>query len=104
MLKNLNEILAKSIDRGGTTLLEHTQHVAWAIEAFAEKYQFDFDKTLAIKAAALHDLGKAHVHFQHKINSDEDYKSLMEKEEWNYAHRHELSSLGFLSVLSLIHI
>lgn len=98
MLKNLNEILAKSIDRGGTTLLEHTQHVAWAIEAFADKYQFDFDKTLAIKAAALHDLGKAHVHFQHKINSDEDYKSLMEKEEWNYAHRHELSSLGFLSV------
>ena len=98
MLKNLNEILAKSIDRGGTTLLEHTQHVAWAIEAFADKYQFDFDKTLAIKAATLHDLGKAHVHFQHKINSDEDYKSLMEKEVWNYAHRHELSSLGFLSV------
>lgn len=97
-MKPLNEILAKSIDRGGTTLLEHTQHVAWAIEVFAEKYPFDFDKKLAIKAAALHDLGKAHVHFQHKINSNEDYKSLMEKEEWNYIHRHELSSLGFLPV------
>jgi CRISPR-associated endonuclease/helicase Cas3 len=97
-MKSLNEILAKSIDRGGTTLLEHTQHVAWAIEVFAEKYQFNFDKELAIKAAALHDLGKAHVHFQHKINSEEDYKSLMEKEEWNYTHRHELSSLGFLPV------
>lgn len=97
-MKSLNEILAKSKDRGGTTLLEHTQHVAWAIEVFAERYQFNFDKTLAIKAAALHDLGKAHVHFQYKINSDEDYKSLMEKEEWNYTHRHELSSLGFLSL------
>lgn len=97
-MKPLDKILAKSEDRGGTTLLEHTQHVAWAIEVFAEKYQYDFDKTLAIKAAALHDLGKAHIHFQHKINSNEDYKSLMEKEEWNYTHRHELSSLGFLSV------
>ena len=97
-MKPLNQILAKSIDRGGTTLLEHTQHVVWAIEVFAAKYEFDFDTSLAIKAAALHDLGKAHVHFQHKINSTEDYKSLMEKEEWNYIHRHELSSLAFLSV------
>jgi CRISPR-associated endonuclease/helicase Cas3 len=97
-MKTLQDILAKSIDRGGTTLLEHTQHVAWAIEVFAEKYQFRFDKELAVKAAALHDLGKAHVHFQHKINGQVDYKSMMEKEEWNYTHRHELSSLGFLPV------
>jgi CRISPR-associated endonuclease/helicase Cas3 len=72
--------------------------VAWAIEVFAEKYQFDFDKELAIKAAALHDLGKAHIHFQHKISGKTDYKSMMEKDEWNYTHRHELSSLGFLPV------
>lgn len=97
-MKTLQDILAKSIDRGGTTLLEHTQHVAWAIEVFAEKYQFGFDKELAVKAAALHDLGKAHVHFQYKINGQVDYKSMMEKEEWNYTHRHELSSLGFLPV------
>ena len=97
-MKPLQDILAKSVDRGGTTLLEHTQHVAWAIEAFAEKYQFEFDKELAIKAAALHDLGKAHVHFQHKISGKADYKSMLEKEEWNYTHRHELSSLGFLPV------
>lgn len=97
-MKSLNKILAKSKDRGGTTLLQHTEHVAWAIEVFAEKYQFNFDKKLAIKAAALHDLGKAHTHFQHKINSEGDYQSLMEKEEWNYIHRHELSSLAFLSV------
>lgn len=95
-MKSLNEILAKSVDRGGTTLLEHTQHVAWAVEIFAEKYQFDFDINLAIKAAALHDLGKAHVHFQHKISENLSFQSLMEKDEWNYTHRHELSSMGFL--------
>lgn len=97
-MKRLNEILAKSVDRGGTTLLAHSQHVAYAIEVFAKKYQFPFDENLAIKAAALHDLGKAHVHFQHKISGKTDYKSLMEKDEWNYIHRHELSSLGFLPV------
>lgn len=94
----LDKILAKSEDRGGTTLLEHTQHVAWAIEVFAEKYQYDFDKELAIKAAALHDLGKAHSHFQHKISKNVSYQSLREKDEWNYTHRHELSSLGFLPI------
>ncbi|MEL7119925.1 MAG: CRISPR-associated helicase Cas3', partial [Bacteroidota bacterium] len=97
-MKPLNQILAKSIDRGGTTLLDHTQHVVWAIEVFAKKYQFDFDVELAKKAAILHDLGKAHVHFQNKISGDGNYKSMMEKDEWNYTHRHELSSLGFLPV------
>ncbi len=97
-MKPLNEILAKSKDRGGTTLLEHTQHVAWAIEVFAENYQYNFDKDLAVKAAALHDLGKAHSHFQQMITGEKVYKSLDEREEEDYIHRHELSSLGFLSV------
>ncbi len=97
-MKPLNKLLAKSEDKGGTTLLEHTKHVAKAIEVFAEKYQFNFDKNIAIKAAALHDLGKAHVHFQHKIEKNKSYKSMMEKDDWNYIHRHELSSLGFLSL------
>ena len=45
-------------------------------------------------------LGKAHIHFQHKISGKTDYKSMMEKDEWNYTHRHELSSLGFFACLS----
>jgi len=97
-VKLLNKILAKSIAKGGTTLLDHTSHVVMAIKVFAEKYHYDFNIDIAVKAAILHDLGKAHVHFQRKINSDEDYKCLLEKEEWNYIHRHELSSLGFLPV------
>lgn len=96
-MKKLDEILAKSVDRGGTTLLEHTQHVAWAIEVFARKYDYGFDERMAIKAAALHDLGKAHAHFQRKINGIES-TSLLEEAKWNYSHRHELSSLGFLPV------
>ena len=97
-MKHINEILAKSKEYGGTTLLEHTQHVAWAIEVFVEKFKHDFDKNLAVKAAVLHDLGKAHIHFQHKISGNVSYNSLMESEKWNYAHRHELSSLGFLPI------
>ncbi len=97
-MKPLQEILAKSADRGGTTLLDHTGHVVSAIKVFAEKYRFDFDKDIAIEAAVLHDLGKAHIHFQHKISRKNDYKSMMEEREWQYTHRHELSSLGFLPV------
>lgn len=96
-MKPLHDILAKSLDQGGTTLLDHTLHVAWAIELFAEKYQFDFDKNLAVKAAALHDLGKAHIHFQRKINGI-NANSLLEKQLQYYTHRHELSSLGFLPI------
>lgn len=96
-MKSLDEILAKSADNGGTTLLAHTQHVAWAIEIFAEKFARSFDKELARKAAALHDLGKAHPHFQNKINGVK-YQSLREQNEWDFSHRHELSSLGFLPV------
>ena len=89
------DILAKSPDRGGTTLWEHTQHVMWAIEVFAEGFRFPFDRELARKGAALHDLGKAHVHFQRKIRKVEA-ASLRERAEWDYVHRHELSSLAFL--------
>lgn len=96
-MKSLDTILAKSVDNGGTTLLAHTQHVASAIEVFAEKFRLNFDKNLAIKAAALHDVGKAHPHFQNKINGVK-YQSLKEQNEWDFAHRHELSSLCFLPV------
>ncbi len=98
-MKSLDEILAKSADNGGTTLLAHTQHVAWAIEIFAEKLARSFDKELARKAAALHDLGKAHPHFQNKIYGVK-YQSLREQNEWDFSHRHELSSLGFLPLFS----
>lgn len=93
----LNKILAKSINYGGTTLLEHTKHVVLAIDLFAQKYAFDFDVELAKKGAILHDLGKAHPHFQRKINKLNG-RSLAENQKWNFTHRHEISSLAFLPI------
>ncbi|MEZ4901761.1 MAG: HD domain-containing protein [Spirosomataceae bacterium] len=52
---------------GSLTLLEHTQQVTEAITLFAKKYAFDFDVEIARKGAIMHDLGKAHPHFQRKI-------------------------------------
>jgi len=43
----------------------------------------------------LHDLGKAHDHFQRKIQNINS-NSLAESREDDYIHRHELSSLAFL--------
>lgn len=94
-MKPLSEILAKSINYGGLTLLEHTQQVTEAIELFAIKYAYQFNVKIARKGAVLHDLGKAHPHFQRKIQNINS-NSLHESREWNYTHRHEISSLAFL--------
>ncbi|MEZ4777039.1 MAG: CRISPR-associated helicase Cas3' [Bacteroidia bacterium] len=94
-MKPLHEILAKSANYGSLTLLEHTQQVTQAIELFAEKYAFGFDVEMARKGAILHDLGKAHPHFQRKIHQANG-ESLVENMEWDFAHRHEISSLAFL--------
>lgn len=94
-MKELKEILAKSANYGSLTLLEHTQQVAEAIELFAEKYQHGFDKSLVRKGAILHDIGKAHPHFQRKI-AKVNGANIAENQEWAFAHRHEISSLAFL--------
>ncbi|MGE5496738.1 MAG: CRISPR-associated endonuclease Cas3'', partial [Syntrophothermus sp.] len=94
-MRQLNEIYAKSINYGSLSLLEHTQHVTKAIEVFACNYNFDFNIELARKGAILHDLGKAHPHFQRKINNINGI-SLDKNRAWNFVHRHEISSLAFL--------
>ncbi|MEX2233183.1 MAG: CRISPR-associated helicase Cas3' [Cyclobacteriaceae bacterium] len=94
-MKPLNEILAKSVNYGSLTLLEHTRQVTQAIELFAQKYAFDFNIDIARKGAILHDLGKAHPHFQRKIKNING-ATLFENSEWSFIHRHEISSLGFL--------
>lgn len=91
----LKEILAKSINYGSLTLEEHTTQVVQAIEVFAQKYAHDFDLSIARKGAILHDLGKAHPHFQRKIQACNG-KTLSENRAWDFIHRHEISSLGFL--------
>lgn len=95
-MSSLENILAKSILYGGTTLLSHTQHVALCIQKMAEDFKHDLDSNLALKGAVLHDLGKAHPKFQKKINGKSKESLLKEFEDEGYIHRHEISSLAFL--------
>jgi CRISPR-associated endonuclease/helicase Cas3 len=85
---------AKSAENGALTLLEHTRHVVLAIEKMA--LELDFPVEIARKGAVMHDLGKAHPHFQHKIKAYQ--ASNHERREFKRykTHRHEISSLGFL--------
>ncbi|MEY4905618.1 MAG: hypothetical protein RLZZ292_3433 [Bacteroidota bacterium] len=94
-MKQLDEILAKSVNYGSLTLLQHTEQVTMTIELFSEKYAFAFDVGLCRKGAILHDLGKAHPHFQRKI-AQVNGATLLENRDWDYPHRHEISSLAFL--------
>ncbi|CCH56578.1 putative protein MJ0376 [Fibrisoma limi BUZ 3] len=84
------ELLAKSPEQGGLTLLQHTQHVVDCILKMAREY--GFNTRLARLGAVLHDLGKAHPYFQRvlqgKIGTVENNES--------DPHRHEISSLLFL--------
>lgn len=93
-----NQLLAKSKRNGGSTLRDHTQHVMQAIEHIAKALGWS-DVTLPIQAAALHDLGKAHPKFQLQLQEADGlkpWKSLHEKRQWTFVHRHELSSLLLL--------
>jgi len=94
-MQSIDKILAKSINYGGLTLLDHTNQVTAAIEYFAQNFDFAFSTDIARKGAILHDLGKAHPYFQKKIQNI-NANSLSEEREFNYVHRHELSSLAFL--------
>lgn len=89
------KILAKSKHYGDLTLEEHTAHVVKAILHFAKEFDFDFDPQLALKGALIHDLGKAHPHFQRRMKNINN-NSLLEARENEFIYRHELSSLAFL--------
>lgn len=95
-MKELKDILAKSVLYGGTNLLTHTQHVALCIQKMANNFQFDFDESLALKGAILHDLGKAHPKFQKRVSGTYKQSLLEAFEDDGYVHRHEISSLAFL--------
>ncbi|MEJ7740540.1 MAG: CRISPR-associated helicase Cas3' [Chitinophagaceae bacterium] len=99
-MKELNEILAKSIQYGNVSLLEHTEHVVSAIEKIVSGINANFDTSIARKGAVLHDLGKAHPNFQNKINKINCNSLVAQREYEKYIHRHELSSLAFLPAFS----
>lgn len=107
----MKKLLAKSENRGGLWLEEHTAHVVAAVERFATNYGLDV--LLAKKGAVLHDLGKGHPIFQAMLimtDQESNWKShavsvrAIEKEirkrksnaDYRPLHRHEISSLAFL--------
>lgn len=91
MTTQTKTLLAKSLRNGGTSLIEHTEHVVYAIEKIASKLNLNIE--IARKGAVLHDLGKAHPSFQEKLINDE--MDLIEKRR-EIPLRHEISSLLFL--------
>ncbi|WP_407405575.1 CRISPR-associated helicase Cas3' [Chryseobacterium sp.] len=95
-MKDLKDILAKSVLYGGTDLLTHTEQVVLCIAKMAQGFQNDFDLNTAQKGAILHDLGKAHPVFQKKVSTKNKQRLLEEFEDSGYVHRHEISSLAFL--------
>ncbi len=98
-MQSVNTILAKSVNYGNLNLPDHVEQVKDAIECFAWGFDFAFNVSLAQKGAILHDLGKAHPHFQMRMQNI-NATSLDEERESNYIHRHELSSLAFLPAFS----
>jgi CRISPR-associated endonuclease/helicase Cas3 len=96
-MKQPSVLLAKSQKNGGVTLYDHTQHVCDAVEHFANNW--GLDTNMAWQGALLHDLGKAHPKFQAQLmeaDGQKPWNSLYEKSDWEFIHRHELSSLLFL--------
>jgi CRISPR-associated endonuclease/helicase Cas3 len=107
--------IAKGASDNFMSLHDHTDHVVRAVALFAKQYGFDLP--LARNGAILHDLGKAHPAFQAmlilKPRSDREailpqlpaQSEVREFLELNDdgerpVYRHELGSLGFLSLFS----
>jgi len=77
----------------GTTLEQHTSHVVSATKSLAPTLLpgiTDSEYQIAIHAAVLHDLGKAHPNFQASLQKG------FERPKFVVPHRHEISSLLFL--------
>lgn len=86
---------AKSVSQGDLTLLEHTRHVLLGVEAMAPAYGFTpEEQRIARFGAVLHDLGKAHPHFQKMVTVGLEEIDRLEDDP---PHRHEISSLLLLA-------
>lgn len=93
----MSALLAKSSDprhpeQPPLTLAEHTAHVVLAAERMAAAYGLDA-RVLRL-AGVLHDLGKGHPFFQRVLSGEVD----RDEYEFGHPHRHEISSLLFLSL------
>lgn len=89
-MKNFENILAKSPENGGLSLVAHLEHVVQAVQVMAVNW--GFEKDIAVKGAILHDIGKASTIFQERLKVK---ANTFNREPF----RHEIASLFFLSLL-----
>ncbi|MGL4992541.1 MAG: CRISPR-associated helicase Cas3' [Bacteroidales bacterium] len=87
---DLNKILAKHQDSGGTPLINHLRDVSKVAEKIA--IHFDLDPSIAIKGALLHDIGKVSPIFQQSLKRGYTRPP-------GFIFRHEIASLFFLSLV-----
>ncbi|MBO9202527.1 MULTISPECIES: CRISPR-associated helicase Cas3' [Niastella] len=89
-IKKFNHLLAKSINNGGLSLIDHLLQVKAAAVTIANYLEMDI--TIAVLGAILHDIGKASTVFQERLKPGFD---------WTIARpfRHELASLLFISLV-----
>jgi CRISPR-associated endonuclease/helicase Cas3 len=87
MITEFPQIYAKSINNGGTLLIDHLRQVASVAERFSEVLRID--KQLARTGGILHDIGKTHPDFQKKLLNHQD-------KDYGIPFRHEIASLLFL--------
>lgn len=92
MNKSSLDLLAKSPQNGGVTLIDHTEHVLAAAKKLAQYLGLDEEGRAAVQwAALLHDMGKASPVFQERLDS---------KRGWlEPDYRHEIGSLFFLPLV-----
>jgi len=86
---NYRKLLAKG-KPDWTTLTDHLDHVIAATVKAAEA--FGMDPEIARKGAILHDIGKAHPTFQHRLTDEFEKNRSPDAEPF----RHELASVLFL--------
>lgn len=90
-MRNIDNILAKSLKSGGTPLVQHLKEVALLAVLIARNLHLD--ERIAYTGAILHDIGKVSPLFQQTL--DENYRR-----KPGFVFRHEIASLFFISLLS----
>lgn len=94
MTKPCPHLMAKSLENGNVTLVEHTEHVLAAAEKLAEHLNLDEQGRAIVRwGAILHDMGKASPIFQRRLTQARDLIGDPDP------YRHELGSLFFVPLV-----
>jgi CRISPR-associated endonuclease/helicase Cas3 len=91
VMSNFDQLLAKGIENGRITLIQHLSEVALLAEKVV--LHLGLDVSIARRGAILHDIGKVSSVFQNTLMPSFQRPA-------NFVFRHELASLFFISLLN----